>query len=54
MNASRDKLMQAFSTAGQENYQSQAASDEEEEGTPEDHDEHDDDDVVEADYEIVE
>lgn len=54
LNASRDKLMQAFSTAGQENYQSQAASDEEEEGTPEDHDEHDDDDVVEADYEIVE
>jgi len=54
LNASRDKLMQAFSTAGQENYQSQAASEEEEEDTPEDHDEHDDDDVVEADYEIVE
>jgi molecular chaperone DnaK len=54
LNASHEKLMQAFSSAGQEMYQSQAASDEEAEDTPEDHDEQDDDDVVEADYEIVE
>lgn len=54
LNASHDKLMQAFSSAGQEMYQSQAASDEEAEDTPEDLDEQDDDDVVEADYEIVE
>ncbi len=54
LNASHEKLMQAFSSAGQEMYQSQAASDEEAEDTPEDLDEQDDDDVVEADYEIVE
>ena len=54
LTTSHDKLMQAFSSAGQEMYQSQAASDEEAEDTPEDLDEQDDDDVVEADYEIVE
>ena len=53
LNTSRDNLMQAFSTAGQEMYEKQAASAEEGEGTPEDEDE-DEDDVVEADYEIVE
>ena len=54
LNASRDNLMQAFSAAGQEMYQAQAASDEEDGGgdTPEDQEESDDD-VVEADYEIV-
>lgn len=55
LNTSRDNLMQAFSTAGQEMYEKQAASAEEGEGTPEDQDEdEDEDDVVEADYEIVE
>ena len=52
LNASRDNLMQAFSAAGQEMYQAQAASDEEGGETPEDQEESDDD-VVEADYEIV-
>ena len=52
LNASRDNLMQAFSVAGQEMYQAQAASDEEGGETPEDQEESDDD-VVEADYEIV-
>ena len=52
LNASRDNLMQAFSAAGQEMYQAQAASDEESGETPEDQEESDDD-VVEADYEIV-
>ncbi|MFL2545297.1 MAG: molecular chaperone DnaK [Longimicrobiales bacterium] len=54
LNGSRDDLMQAFSAAGQEMYQAQAASDEEDGGgdTPEDQEESDDD-VVEADYEIV-
>ena len=52
MNGSRDDLMQAFSAAGQEMYQAQAASDEEGGETPEDQEESDDD-VVEADYEIV-
>ena len=52
LNASRDNLMQAFSAAGQEMYQAQAASDEEGGETPEDQKESDDD-VVEADYEIV-
>ncbi|MDE0806881.1 MAG: molecular chaperone DnaK [Longimicrobiales bacterium] len=55
LNTSRDNLMQAFSTAGQEMYEKQAASAEEGEGTPEDQDkDEDEDDVVEADYEIVE
>mgnify|MGYP006154960077 FL=1 len=53
LNTSRDNLMQAFSTAGQEMYEKQAASAEEGEDTPEGQDE-DEDDVVEADYEIVE
>jgi molecular chaperone DnaK len=55
LNTSRDNLMQAFSTAGQEMYEKQAASAEEGEDAPEGQDEdEDEDDVVEADYEIVE
>jgi molecular chaperone DnaK len=65
LNSARDELMQAFSAAGQEMYQAQAASAEAEgadapteEGTAEDAEEDagsaaSDDDVVEADYEIV-
>jgi molecular chaperone DnaK len=62
-NSARDELMQAFSAAGQEMYQSQAAeaaSDEEmqaeEEGAVSEDEtaEPEDEEVVEADYEIVE
>ena len=65
LNSARDELMQAFSAAGQEMYQSQAAEaeagdgDTEGEGTEKGTDEDGgseaaaDDDVVEADYEIV-
>jgi len=64
INQARDELMQAFSAAGQEMYQAQAAEagpmDEpgmEDMGTegeaPEDAEETDDEEVVEADYEIV-
>jgi molecular chaperone DnaK len=62
MNAARDELMQAFSAAGQEMYQAQAAEaqaeagadmgEEATEGPTEESAE--DEDVVEADYEIVE
>lgn len=66
INAARDELMQAFSAAGQEMYQSQAAETETadaESGEAEFDDQEaeveadassDDEDVVEADYEIVE
>ena len=63
LNAARDELMQAFSAAGQEMYQAQAAeaqAAQEEAGAPEDGEpaepaaEHEDEEVVEADYEIVE
>ena len=59
MNKSRDELMQAFSAAGQQVYQAQAASDKEKEaGTAPGADDDkarvpEDEDVVEADYEIV-
>ncbi len=57
INEARDELMQAFSAAGQEMYQAQAAEAGSEEspgpeGTPEDT-VGEDDEVVEADYEIV-
>jgi molecular chaperone DnaK len=63
INAARDELMQAFSAAGQEMYQSQAAEAEaagegeagaDAEGEGEVAEEATDEDVVEADYEIVE
>jgi len=60
INAARDELMQAFSAAGQEMYQSQAAASEasaEPETTDSEHTDDEsapvDEDVVEADYEIV-
>jgi len=63
INAARDELMQAFSAAGQEMYQAQAAEGEapdmgdmggEATGEPVDEEEPvEDEDVVEADYEIV-
>jgi molecular chaperone DnaK len=60
INAARDELMQAFSAAGQEMYQSQAAESEasaEPEATDSEHTDDEsapvDEDVVEADYEIV-
>ena len=62
INEARDELMQAFSAAGQEMYQAQAAEAAAEEseqpaedaGEPADEEEADaDEDVVEADYEIV-
>jgi len=60
LNAARDELMQAFSAAGQEMYQAQAAeaeaagSAEAAEETGDDAGSSGDDEVVEADYEIVE
>ncbi|MDE0081215.1 MAG: molecular chaperone DnaK [Gammaproteobacteria bacterium] len=57
MNQARDELMQAFSAAGQQVYQAQAAEAEAEDtdapGEPFSRDEADEEDVVEADYEIV-
>ncbi len=60
LNSARDELMQAFSAAGQEMYQAQAAeagaaedAAEEEAGDATGNGAADDDDVVEADYEIV-
>ena len=63
INAARDELMQAFSAAGQEMYQAQAAEAEAESGAEAEAGvddqtaevaEEEDEDVVEADYEIVE
>ncbi|MDE2794105.1 MAG: molecular chaperone DnaK, partial [Gemmatimonadota bacterium] len=63
INEARDELMQAFSAAGQEVYQQQAAEAAAESGEGGDDDaetagsadeEEGDEDVVEADYEIVE
>ena len=60
LNSSRDELMQAFSAAGQEMYQAQAAeagaaedAPEEEAGDATGNGAAEDDDVMEADYEIV-
>ena len=57
MNQARDELMQAFSAAGQQVYQAQAAEAEAEDadapGEPFSTDGADEEDVVEADYEIV-
>jgi molecular chaperone DnaK len=62
ISAARDELMQAFSAAGQEMYQSQAASAEsseagagfdDQEATVEPEAAKQDEDVIEADYEIV-
>lgn len=61
LNSSRDELMQAFSAAGQEMYQAQAAEageadegvDAEADVESEDDESGDEDEVVEADYEIV-
>ncbi|MDE0395386.1 MAG: molecular chaperone DnaK [Gammaproteobacteria bacterium] len=57
MNQARDELMQAFSAAGQQVYQAQAAEAEAEDadapGEPFSTDAADEEDVVEADYEIV-
>ena len=58
INEARDELMQAFSAAGQEMYQTQAAEaaaspDGEAEATAEPEEEGSEEDVVEADYEIV-
>jgi len=58
LNAARDELMQAFSAAGQEMYQAQAAEGEaaaaEGEPAADASEDAGDEDVVEADYEIVE
>ena len=59
INEARDELMQAFSAAGQEMYQSQAADaaaegDDAGESAPEEDGATEEEDVVEADYEIVE
>jgi molecular chaperone DnaK len=59
INEARDELMQAFSAAGQEMYQSQAADaaaegDDAGESAPEADGATEEEDVVEADYEIVE
>ena len=57
MNQARDELMQAFSAAGQQVYQAQAAEagaeDADTTGEPDSTDGADEEDVVEADYEIV-
>ena len=58
INEARDELMQAFSAAGQEMYQTQAAEaaaspDGEAETTAKPDEEGSEEDVVEADYEIV-
>ena len=58
LNNARDQLMQAFSTAGQEMYQAQAAEAGAEEVVSDDEateesQEKNDEDVIEADYEIV-
>jgi molecular chaperone DnaK len=59
LSTARDELMQAFSTAGQEMYQSQASEAGGEEASPEEGSTGEtqastDEDVIEADYEIVE
>ena len=56
MNEARDELMQAFSAAGQQVYQAQAADAEGAEATVDEEpaSEEEEEDVVEADFEIVE